>query len=191
MADSQKLKKKRPPFNQQSAIKGAIRRVFSRSDVKKEILYKIRREVPRFNKDGSRGKKDAVQYQCKACKLWVGSTHVEVDHIIPVIEVNDQGFVDWNTYVERLFCGPENLQVLCDPCHDKKTHEEQQTRQAMKDKVALDAIEEKIKFAGTIHEERDLKKQLSKFLTKTKAPETKERAKRLKSVIIDRLTRED
>src|SRR5690242_6187581 len=107
--------KKRPPFNQNAAVRGAIRRIFSRSPVKIEVQMAHRREVPRYNKDGSRGKVDAVQYQCNVCKNWVGSTHVEVDHIVPVIEVNEQGFVDWNTFVERTFCGPENLQVICDP----------------------------------------------------------------------------
>jgi 5-methylcytosine-specific restriction endonuclease McrA len=183
--------KKKPAFNQNAAIRGAIRRIFSRSPVKIEVLKKVRREVPRYNKDGSRSKKDAVQYQCAVCKNWVGSTKVEVDHIIPVIEVNEKGFVDWNMFVDRLFCGPENLQVICDPCHDKKTHEERMKRQALKDKVILDEIEERLKSAWTIVEEKELKKQVSKFLTKTKAAETKERALKLKQILINKITKED
>lgn len=185
------LDKKPKIFNQNAAIRGAIRRIFSRSPVKIEVLKKVRREVPRYNQDGSRGKRDAVQYQCAVCKTWVGSTKVEVDHIIPVIEVNEKGFVDWNTFVERLFCKAEALQVICDPCHDKKTAQERMKRQAFKDRVALDKIEERLKSAWTIEEEKTLKKQVSKFLTKTKAPETKERALKLKQIIVDKITKED
>lgn len=191
MMESQELKKKPKLFNQNAAIRGAIRRIFSRSPVKIEVLKKVRREVPRYNKDGSRGKRDAVEYQCAVCKSWVGSTKVEVDHIIPVIEVNEKGFVDWNTFVERLFCKAEALQVICDPCHDKKTAQERSKRQAMKDRIVLDQIEERLKSAWTIPEEKELKKQVSKFLTKTKAPETKERALKLKQILINKIMRED
>lgn len=186
-----KIKKKKPPFNQNAAIRGAIRRVFSRSPIKIEVQRKVRREIPRYKKDGSRGKRDSVQYQCNVCKSWVGSTKVEVDHIVPVIETNEHGFVDWNMFVERVFCGPENLQVICDPCHDKKTHEEQLKRQAAKDKIALDQIEERLKSAWTLGEEKALKKQVNKFLTKKKAPETKERALKLKQIIINKINKED
>ncbi len=65
MTENQQPKKK-PPFNQNAALRGAIRRIFSRSPVKIEVLMKVRREVPRYNQDGSRGKRDAVQYQCNA-----------------------------------------------------------------------------------------------------------------------------
>lgn len=183
--------KKPKLFNQNAAIRGAIRRIFSRSPVKIEVLKKVRREIPRYNKNGSRGKRDAVQYQCAVCKSWVGSTKVEVDHVIPVIEVNEKGFVDWNLFVERLFCGPENLQVICDPCHDKKTAVERMKRQAAKDRIILDRIEERLKSAWTISEEKELKKQVSKFIKKTKALETIERAKKLKEILVTKITKED
>lgn len=184
-------KKKPRPFNQNAAIRGAIRRIFSHSPVKIAVLKKVRREVPRSRKDGTRAKRDAVQYQCFVCKSWVGSTKVEVDHIIPVIETNEKGFVDWNLFVERLFCGPENLQVICDPCHDVKTQRERQTRQAAKDKVSLDQLEEQLKSAWTVDKEKDLKKEVLKFLSKTKAPETRERASKLKQILINKIMKED
>jgi len=189
--ESQKPKKKRPTFNQNAAIRGAIRRIFSRSPAKIEAQMKVRREVPKFNKDGSRSKVDAVQYQCNICKNWVGSTHVEVDHTVPVIEVNEQGFVDWNTFVNRLFCQVQDLQVLCDPCHDQKTRDERKSRQAFKDKILLDKLEERSKYAGSIHEEKALKKEISKFLKLTKAADTISRAKKLKDFLITRITKED
>jgi 5-methylcytosine-specific restriction endonuclease McrA len=188
MTDNQQSPKKTPPpFNQNAAIRGAVRRLFSRSPVHTQVLMAVRREVPKYNKDGARSKKDSVQYLCNVCKNYVGSTHVEVDHIVPVIETNEHGFVDWNLFVERLFCKAENLQVICDPCHDKKTHEEQQKRQAAKDRIILDKLEERLKSAWTVHEETDLKKQVTKFLSKKKALETRERAARLKQVIVNKL----
>jgi hypothetical protein len=56
-----------------------------------------------------------------------------VDHIIPVVPETGfptlpNGKDDWNTYLERYFCGPEGLQVLCDPCHDIKTGKENKNR---------------------------------------------------------------
>lgn len=116
--------KKQKPFNHNAAIRGAIRRVFSRSPIVREVLMAGRREIPKFNKDGSRAKKDAVQYQCEVCMTWVSSTKVAVDHIDPVISVDD-GFIDWNTFVERLgFDRKDNLQRICDDCHNKKTNAE-------------------------------------------------------------------
>ena len=31
-------------------------------------------------------------------------------------------FIDWNTFVERLFCPASNLQMLCKECHQIKTN---------------------------------------------------------------------
>jgi len=124
--------KKKPPFNQNAAIRGAIRRIFTRSPIVREVLMAGRREVPKYNKDGARAKKNAVQYECQVCSAWVGSTQVVVDHIKPVISVTD-GFVDWNVFVDRLFCDKSNLQRICDTCHDKKTYDEKVSRLVLND----------------------------------------------------------
>ena len=129
-------------FNQNAAIRGAIRRIFSRSPIVREVLMAGRREVPKFNKDGTRSKKDAVQYCCQVCNEWVSSTKVAVDHIEPVISVDD-GFIDWNEFVERLgFDKKENLQRICDPCHNIKTQKERDLRSAKKDAVLLKGIKD-------------------------------------------------
>ncbi len=46
-----------------------------------------------------------------------------VDHIDPVVDPMD-GFTDWNTFVARLFCEADELQVLCHACHAFKTKQE-------------------------------------------------------------------
>lgn len=183
--------KKKPPFNQNAAIRGAIRRIFSRSPVKQEVLKAVRRESPKYNKNGERSKKDAVEYLCNNCKQYVGSTKVEVDHLQPVIEINELGFVDWNTFVDRLFCKADQLQVLCDPCHDIKTAQERKERQSFKDKVILDKIENQIKAIDSIHHAKDLLKQTKKFTTKTKADATKQRAQELIVKLKDIIERQD
>ena len=33
-------------------------------------------------------------------------------------------FVDWNSWIEKLFCGVENLRILCLTCHKAKTANE-------------------------------------------------------------------
>jgi len=114
--------------------------MFSRSPVVREVQAKVRREVPKYNKDGSRAKKNAVQYQCNLCKQWTKSTAIAVDHIEPVIDV-EHGFTDWNAFVKRLFCEASNLQVVCDDCHQKKTNKERHDRQLLKDKELLGKLE--------------------------------------------------
>lgn len=130
------MSKKKPPYNKNAAIRSAIRRTFSRSPVVREVMMEHRREIPKFNKDGTRAKKDAVQYQCNVCNQWVGSSYIAVDHIEPVIEV-EGGFQDWNTFVDRLFCDKDNLQCICDECHQKKTNKERFDRSFLKDSELL------------------------------------------------------
>ena len=123
--------KKPKTFNMNATIRGAIRRTFARAPVKQEVLKAVRKEFPKYNKDGTRSKKDAVCYLCNVCKEYKGSTHVSVDHIIPVVSV-EEGFVDWNVFVERLYCGKENLQVICEECHKAKTKRERDERNRLK-----------------------------------------------------------
>ena len=130
---------------------------------------KVRREVPRFNKDGSRAKKDAVQYCCGVCGSWTKSTAVSVDHITPVISV-ETGFLDWNEFIARLFCGPENLQVICDSCHDSKTQTERITRLIKQYTEELDTLEGTVNCDWTAYQIHDklLLKNISKYVAKKK-----------------------
>lgn len=42
---------------------------------------------------------------------------LEVDHIKEI-----GGFCgDWNATISRMYCGQDNLQALCIPCHARKT----------------------------------------------------------------------
>lgn len=160
------MPKKIPEFNIERTVRGAIRRVFARSPVKREVLMASRREVPKYNADNTRSKKDAVQYLCSVCETWTKSTAVSVDHIEPVVGV-DEGFVDYNTFVARVFCPKENLQVICDGCHDKKTYRErierlvkQYTNELSKIELVLAEV-----MKGSSEIAKDLHKETMKKLT--------------------------
>lgn|SRR5574343_644248 len=62
-------------------------------------------------------------YKCNGCKKEFTNKNVEVDHIIPVVDPTT-GFVDWNTYIDRMFSEKDNYQVLCISCHKKKSNKE-------------------------------------------------------------------
>ena len=83
---------KKTPFNQEMAIRGANRRLFTRSPIVIEKLNESRQEFPRYKKDGSRHKKNWVKRQCEVCSQWVSSTQIAVDHIDPVVPLG--GFPD-------------------------------------------------------------------------------------------------
>jgi len=163
-------------WNETAVIRGALRRAFSRSPVVREVMMVVRREVPKFNKGGERSKKDAVQYLCAGCGNYVSSTKVAVDHIIPVISVED-GLLDWNTFKERLFCDKSNLQVLCRGCHDVKTSSERVARLYKKYMEELDDIEQIIQSMDSGVDKRKLIKILSKYRAKKKVT-------RLENVVI-------
>jgi 5-methylcytosine-specific restriction endonuclease McrA len=64
-------------------------------------------------------KRQKFEYQCNSCKLWFPEKQINVDHIKPAGSLNCKE--DLAGFVERLFCELDNLQVLCESCHDVKT----------------------------------------------------------------------
>lgn len=67
-------------------------------------------------------KRQKYEYQCNRCKKYFPEKLINVDHIIPIGKLNCAN--DLPNFVERLFCEEDNLQVLCNICHDKKTKKE-------------------------------------------------------------------
>lgn len=171
---------KKPKYNQNSVIRGALRRAFARSPIVQEIMSQSRREVPRYKKDGTRHKKNSVQRQCQVCNSWVSSSQISVDHISPVISVDD-GFQDWNEFIARLWCSKENLQRICDECHNKKTYEERINRLLKKYTEELNMLEKQI--LDKVIDLKIAKKQLNKYIAKNKTKGLEsvvERARELK-----------
>lgn len=83
-------------------IKASLRRTWGRSKQRASALKKAK---------VSRGK-----YKCAKCNGVFQRKKIQVDHIIAVGR-----FVDFNTFIERLFCDPGGLAVLCIQCHKVKT----------------------------------------------------------------------
>lgn len=90
-----------------------IRKVHSKWKPRKDV--KVAARV-------SRGK-----YRCEYCGNLFGPREIDIDHIKPVIEPTN-GFVDWNTYITRLFVEESGYQVLCKGCHKEKSKLENEKR---------------------------------------------------------------
>lgn len=68
------------------------------------------------------------KYVCAHCEETFGPRQIEVDHKAPRIDPK-RGFVSIDEYVKRTFVPSSKLQVLCKPCHYKKSAEENKERQ--------------------------------------------------------------
>lgn len=106
-----------------SFITSALRSGFTRYPPKFEVL-KNAFVAKKVNKKTGRV---AAHYKCCQCKKQFVAADVQVDHTDPVVDPA-VGFVDWDTYIERLYCAADNLQLLCKPCHKKKTAEERKKK---------------------------------------------------------------
>ena len=89
--------------------------------------YETLKKASVGKKINAKTKRMAEHFTCNMCKGEFPAKEVNVDHISPVV-CPYTGFVDWNTFINRLFCDGGNLQVLCSPCHDLKTAEERKER---------------------------------------------------------------
>jgi 5-methylcytosine-specific restriction endonuclease McrA len=71
-------------------------------------------------------KRQKFEYQCNVCSKWFPEKKINIDHIIPAGSLRNAN--DLPGFVERLFCEVDNLQVLCQGCHDIKTKQEKLER---------------------------------------------------------------
>lgn len=78
-------------------------------------------------KTNKRTGRQAEHFKCAECKEFFIARDVQIDHKDPVVDVY-AGFIDWDTYIDRLYCEANNLQVLCKPCHKAKTAQERKER---------------------------------------------------------------
>ena len=98
-----------------SALRNATRRWPPKYDRIKESFVGVR-----LNKKTGRKSK---HYRCAVCEEAFPQRNVQVDHIVPIGTC-----LTWDEYIEKLFCEKENLQVVCKPCHKKKTKEERESK---------------------------------------------------------------
>lgn len=69
------------------------------------------------------------QYYCEnpECGLVHGRKDGAMDHIDPVVDPKT-GWIDLDTYAERMFVSEDGYQRLCNRCHDEKTEKENAIR---------------------------------------------------------------
>lgn len=71
-------------------------------------------------------KRQKFEYLCAHCKDWFPEKKINIDHIRPAGSLNCAQ--DLPGFVERLFCEVDNLQCLCEKCHDVKTKSEKNAK---------------------------------------------------------------
>ncbi len=110
---------------EQGLIKGALRRVFSRSELRKAALALT--VVPGY-KDPNRPRVTKWS-RCMDCQKMVPTYLIDEDHHIPVVPIDipleEMGIEE---LVERLWCSIENLRGLCEECHNLKSGTETKER---------------------------------------------------------------
>lgn len=124
-------------WNQErNRVKGALRQSFRMSPQMWETLQRARHELPpALKKDGTPGKRPQVRYKCAICGGMFMQKYVQVDHIDPVVPLYKiEADMTYDEMAGRIFCGKENLQVVCSTplsknggkpsCHKIKSDEE-------------------------------------------------------------------
>lgn len=122
--------KKSKPFVLQYFILSMLRRNFRKYPAYSQCLNnaKVVRMIPSKK---SKKKLRRVFYICAVCKKEFSIKNVAIDHINAVVDPK-VGFIDFNTYIERLYCSIDNLQVLCKSHHQEKTNKENKQRRSKK-----------------------------------------------------------
>lgn len=96
--------------------------------------YETLKEAATTKKINKKSNRMAQHYRCADCQKEYPLSDVNVDHIDPVVDPAI-GFVDWNTYVSRMFCPKDGLQVLCGACHTIKTNKEKKVKSGSKKSI--------------------------------------------------------
>lgn len=114
---------------ERNLVKGAIRRVFSRSELRKAALLRVKVEHSDPNRPRVK-----TWYYCEYCGELHPQHFLNVDHrdpIVPVYTTLDR--MTWDQLVDRIWCEESNLQVLCLTDHLQKSKLEKEERKKDKE----------------------------------------------------------
>lgn len=95
-------------------IRSGLRQISRRWPPRKLAEIAARRPYTGTNK------RQKWEYQCAECKEWWKGSEIEVDHIIPCGSL--KSFDDAAIFMERLFCEIDGFRVVCNNCHNEKSH---------------------------------------------------------------------
>ena len=118
------MKNPRITAKERGLLKGAIRRVFSRSDLRRAVIASAR--IVHFDPARPRVKKWC---RCTECKQPVAEYQMEVDHFHPLVPIEKTlEDMSWDELIDRAWCEEKGLLPKCKPCHKSKTKEENKKR---------------------------------------------------------------
>lgn len=123
------LKNPRITKQEMGLIKGALRRVFGRSELRRNVIDAA---INSSYSDPSR-KKVKFWIQCTECGKMEAKSNIQLDHKEPVVPITssfEEMSVD--TVIDRIWCVPENLKPICKRCHNVKTKAENKERRLFK-----------------------------------------------------------
>lgn len=129
---------------ERALIKGALRRVFSRSELRQKVLDTA--DIVHTDLTRPRVKKWS---KCPVCLNPIPKYLMAVDHILPLIPT-DTTFEEMSidTVIDRLWCEENNLQPICPDCHDAKTKKEREERKLHKKGKKSDVRRKNLKRAS-------------------------------------------
>lgn len=110
-------------------IKGALRRVFARSDLRRQVV-----DAAKITGHSDLSRPRVKSWvRCAECKKPEAKSYCAVDHMIPLVPLDSSlDEMTWDELIDRLWCDVKNLQLLCEGCHDSKTKAEGKIRREFK-----------------------------------------------------------
>lgn len=111
-------------------LKGAINRVFPRSELYRQAMDKLRTLTHYV--DPKRPRVKTWKF-CPTCNTPQAKSDFQVDHISPRVPIGqsfDQMTLD--EYIDRTWCDLSNLQPCCKSCHKLKSKAEMKERKQHK-----------------------------------------------------------
>ena len=122
------MKNPRITNKERGLLKGAIRRVFSRSEIRRKVVALT--IVQHHDLNRPRVKKWSV---CPLCELFIATYQLQVDHRDPIVPTDTTlEDMSWDTVIDRVWCVENNLMAICKPCHKEKTKLENKERKKNK-----------------------------------------------------------
>jgi 5-methylcytosine-specific restriction endonuclease McrA len=123
-ADTAKYMNPRLTKRDYALIKGALRRVFARSELHHKVLNKA--IIQHSDPERPRVK---TWILCPVCNKPEAKSYCVVDHISPAIKITETLYdLTLQTLQDRIWCEEDNLQPICKSCHKVKTLAENRER---------------------------------------------------------------
>ncbi len=122
------MKNPRLTPKERGLLKGAIRRVFSRSELRRKAL-----EASMVDHHDPKRPRVTKWSICSECKLYIPTYLMQIDHSDPIIPIfRSFEEMTFDEVIERTWCEYEKLTPLCKDCHSLKTKAENKRRREIK-----------------------------------------------------------